>query len=319
MSEQYLLLLTLYAISSFGAVLLTAEAVLRMVQPAIVRILDKLQPADAIMAHVAIRLIPPLVATLLTLLSAVPGFLGGEPIGTHERPGLGLWVLAAIGMFALLAPLARVAKLARHTVQQTHRWQSKAVGQNSFADTPVVELGITNPVLVASGVLRKTIFLSSPIRALLNDRELRAALRHEVAHCRQHHNLVKLVCAAAPRVFDNLPLDEGLWEVIEYAADDEACQVPGDALNLASAVLILAKQASSTGTPALYTAFVGNEAGPSIERRLQRLVRPACRAVQSRFPQIATISCMVAAIVALVGSLPIAQHGFRETLELMVR
>lgn len=319
MSEQYLLLLVLYAIASFGAVLLTAEAALRILQPAIVRVLDGLRPADAIMAHVALRVLPSLVAVLLTILSAVPGFLGGEPIGTHERPGLGLWVLTAIGVYALMAPLARVVKLARHTVQQTRRWQSKAIGHNSFADMPVVEMEVTNPVLVASGVLRKTIFLSRPIRSLLSDRELRAALRHEVAHCRQNHNLVKLICGAAPHVFDNLQLDERLWEVIEFAADDEACRVPGDALNLASAVLILAKQSRVSAAPALYTPFVGTEPSPSLERRVQRLVRPACRAMQSRFPQIAAISCTVAVIVALVGSLPIAQHGFRETLELMVR
>lgn len=319
MSERYLLLLILYAIASFGAVLLIAEAALRVLQPGIVRILEKLRPADAIGAHVAVRLLPALIAILLTLLSAVPGYLGGEPIGTQERPGVGLWILAAIGVYALFAPLARVFKLARYTTQQTRRWQSKAVGQDSFADLPLVELEIMNPVLVASGLLRKTIFLSRPIRSLLSERELRAALRHEAAHCRQHHNLIKLICVAAPRVFENEYLEERLWEMIEYAADDEACRVPGDALNLASAVLTLAKQPRISADRALYSPFVGSEQSPSLERRVQRLVRPACRAVHSRFPQIATVSCMLAAAVALIGSLPAAQHGFRETLELLVR
>lgn len=319
MSERYLLLLVLYAIGSFGAVLLIVEGVIRLLQPAILSFIERLRPSDAILAHVLMRVLPSLIAILLTWFSAVPGYLRGEPIGTHESPGLALWALVCVGSYALIAPAIRAFRLLRDTARKTRDWRAASVEQGSFADLPVVEMDVAKPVLVASGLLRASIFVSRPIRSLLSERELRAALRHEVAHCRQHHNLMKLVCASAPHVLHNRQFDERFWEVIEFAADDEACQVPGDALNLASAVVILAKQTRACAGAALYTPFIGAAESPSLERRVQRLVRPACHVVRSRFTQIAAVSGAVIAAAVMIGSLPVAQHGFRETLEMLVR
>ena len=55
---------------------------------------------------------------------------------------------------------------------------------------------------------------------------------------------------------------------VEYAADDEACEIAGDALNLASAVVILARQSALT-PQMLYTGLTERQSAATLERSLQ--------------------------------------------------
>jgi hypothetical protein len=318
MSDRYVLILVLYALASFGATLAMMEATLRMLQGPILRGIGRLRPSEGILAHMVLRFLPPLVALVLTLRSAVPGYLRGEPIATHERPGIALTFLALLGVFAIVFPMITSAKRMMQTAAKIREWSSAETNRAQFSELPMIELNVPKPLIVASGLVRTSIFLSQPVRSLLSPRELRAALRHEVAHCRKHHNLLKLVFALAPHLFGTECMDESLCELLEFAADDDACSVPGDALNLAAAVVTLARE-SSLPQQLLYTPLAGGTSQASLERRVQRLVRPTGASGRSRLAQLATASAALLTIVAAFGSLPVAQHAFRETLEHLVR
>ena len=319
MSDGYVLILVLYALASFGATLAIVEAMLWLSQRQILRGVGRLRPAEGILAHVVLRFLPALIALVLTLLSAVPGYLRGEPISTHEKPGFALMALALIGICAIVVPMTATLKRVLRTRAKIREWWETATYREEFSALPMVELDMAMPLVVASGLIHTSIFLSRPVRGLLSPRELRAALRHEVAHCRKHHNLLKLVCSVAPHLFGTREMDESFFEMLEFAADDDACSVPGDALNLASAVVILARECSLQPQPILYTPLATASSQASLERRVERLVRPSAAGVRSRFAQLTAASVVVLSIVAAVGSLPVAQHAFRETLELLVR
>jgi peptidase M48-like protein len=319
MSNRYLLILVLYALASFGSILAIAEAAAWLLRKQALSVIERLRPQDGVIAHLVLRLLPALLALLLTSLSAVPGYFKGEPIGTHELPGPWLIGLAIVGLYSLIAPLVQVAWLAARTQARTKRWLQTAIGGESFSNFPVIELGLEQPVIVASGVLTKSIWISSAVRSLLSPRELRAALRHEAAHCRQNHNLAKLLCALAPRLLPAKMMEENLRETIEYAADDEACSIPGDGLNLASAVVTLAKQSAAPASSMLYTALVDPRQAARLERRVERLVLPRQLGNSRIFVTLSSACFAMIVCTAAIGSSPLAQHAFRETLELLVR
>ncbi len=318
MTYRYITILVLYALASFGAILALTEAALWLVRQPLLRMLERFRPTDSVKAHLVWRLLPPIIALLLTSLSALPGYLHGEPIETRELPGLSLIGLALLGLYSIVAPLVQVVWISLRTDAKTRTWLQSAVRRDSFSRIPVVELALSHPVIVASGLIRKFIFVSSPVKSLLSARELRAALRHEVAHCRQNHNLAKLLWTAAPRIAPAVLVEENLRETIEFAADDEACSIPGDALNLASALVIMAQQ-SAPPTEMLYTPLVAASETARLERRVQRLVLPAPRSGSGKFAQLALACVLIVSVTVFIGSLPIAQHAFQEMLELLVQ
>lgn len=319
MSDRYVLILVLYSLATFAAILALAEIILSALHRPILRLIDRLRPNDGVLAHLVLRLLPALLALALTAFSAIPGYFRGEPVSTREIPGALLVGLALLGIYSILWPLTKAIALAIRTSLKTRRWSKQALATEVFSDFPLLEIELGTPVIVASGLIRRSIFLSNPVRSLLSARELRAALRHEVAHCRQHHNLAKLLCLVAPHFLPSSTMDESLREVIEFAADDEACSMPGDALNLASAVVILARESVTNPTEMLYTALADERYVATLKRRVERLVLPPSSHGRSIFIQLTAGCFAVLALASVVGSLPVAQHAFRETLELLVR
>lgn len=319
MSSRYVLILVLYALASFAGTLAIAEAVLMMAARRLLRAIRRFRPADGVFALLFLRSLPPAVALLLTCVSAVPGYLRGEPLGTHELPGVALVALAVLGLYAVVAPLARTGLIFMRTAIETNRWSRMLTGTpQKFSDVSVVEFTTEHPVMVASGIRRKVIYVSRPVAALLSRRELRAALRHEAAHCRQNHNLGKLLCGLMPQLLPVRSLNETLRETMEYAADDEACAVPGDALNLAAALLTLARESVACNAERLYTALAGPAFSASLARRVERLVAPPRPAKCASFLSFAFACSIAVCAVAAIGVLPGAQHAFREILELLV-
>ncbi|ABF41853.1 peptidase M48, Ste24p [Candidatus Koribacter versatilis Ellin345] len=318
MSDSYVLILVLYTLASFSAVLAIAEAFLWLVRKPVLRSIERFRPQDGVVAHVVVYAFPAVLAFLLTAFSAVPGYFHGEPIGTHEMPGAVLVALALVGLYALVAPLCNVVSMMWRTRVRTQRWMASSVVKESFGGVPLVEVGSEQAFVVAAGLVKKQIFVSSLVRRLLSPRELRAVLRHENAHCKQNHNIARLIVALTPRILSRSGSDEKLSELIEYAADDAVLDVPGDALNLASAVVALARQ-SATAAGMLYSALVDPAHTATLERRVERLVlaRPILRG--NILGKLAFACVAVVAATAMIGSLPLAQAGFRETLELLVR
>lgn len=319
MSIRYFLILGFYALGSFGVILAIVEGAVSLFEHELCRAIERLRPSDGVFAHIIVRLLPGVAAFALTCFSAVPGYLNGEPTQTQERPGLWLTCLAALGVYGILAPLMRVSWMALRTLVRTRSWTRRGAFAETLARVPVFELVLAKPIIVASGLVHKVIFLSSTARGMLSRRELRAVLRHELAHCRHNHNLAKLVCSMAPRLLSAEVMDRSLHETIEYAADDEVCCMPGDALNLASALVTLAKCTASGGGRMLYTPFTDTMESAILERRVQRLVLPTPSETHEKFLSMACGCAFLIAAVAFLGTFSGVQNAFRETLEFLVR
>lgn len=319
MTHRYVEILLLYALASYGAVLVVVEGILWLFRNRILAMMEKLRPSDGILAHLVLRFFPPLLALMLTVISAVPGYFTGEPMRTQELPGPLLVGLGWVGLYAIAAPILSTISATIRTALRTNSWGRRAIDRQKFFDIPVVEFKARRPVIVASGLLRKMIFVSSPVRSLLSTRELGAALKHEMAHCHHHHNLAKLISGIVPRLIASPELDENLQEMIEYAADDAACSAPGDALNLASALLIMARQRVFMRPQVLYASLVDSGETVRLKRRVERLVQIAPRNNGEIFSELFATCAAIVAVFSFLGALPPAQHMFREGLELLVR
>jgi Zn-dependent protease with chaperone function len=319
MSFRYVELLLLYSLASFGVLLVLCQAALFLLHRSALRMIENLRSRDGVITHLVLRYLPTAIALILTVLSAVPGYFEGEPVTTQESPSLWLICLAMIGLYSILEPIASILWIALRTSAKTNAWEHSAVAHRSFGGFALFDLDLHVPFIVASGIIRKSIFVSKPVQSLLSERELRAALRHEAAHCQYNHNLAKLLFALAPRAFSIPGFDNGFQEVIEFAADDEACKVPGDALNLASAVVILARQSASNTHGMLCSALVAVKQSASLERRVERLVVRGMRRKSGRLAQLAMGCVAVVAATSAFALLSPAQQVFREALEHLVR
>ncbi len=92
------------------------------------------------------------------------------------------------------------------------------------------------PALMLVGVCRPKVMVSDLAAAVLSERELRVAIRHELGHRSSRDNLKKLLINATP--FPGMSSLERAWrEAAELAADDAAVESQQDALDLASALI----------------------------------------------------------------------------------
>jgi beta-lactamase regulating signal transducer with metallopeptidase domain len=112
--------------------------------------------------------------------------------------------------------------------------------------------------------------MSNAAEFVLTDREIQSALRHEFVHVRRRDNLRKLLLrlVALPGMAE---LERGWREATEMAADDAAVSSSSEALDLAAAVIKLARLTPLEPPLELTTALVHSPA-ESVNVRVQRLI-----------------------------------------------
>jgi len=123
-----------------------------------------------------------------------------------------------------------------------------------------------------TGIFRPRVLLSGTAEFSLNDNELRTALRHELAHVRRRDNLKKLLLRFL--AFPGMKSMETAWlESTEMAADDDAVNNTGDALDLAAALikLLTLSPRPQYSEEELMTAFVHSSAA-LMNARIERLI-----------------------------------------------
>ncbi len=142
----------------------------------------------------ALRMIPFVAATGVTLAFAVPSFLLLEPRAVEEPMGTALVVLGLCGMAVVLAGVWNAAQALVCASRTVARWsrQARVIGSspiNSRQAVSVLWTAAAAPPLTAAGILRPTVWLSGAAEFVLTERELLSALRHEVVHVRRRDNL----------------------------------------------------------------------------------------------------------------------------------
>jgi len=123
--------------------------------------------------------------------------------------------------------------------------------------------------LMLVGIRVPRILISQSTCDILSDRELLAAVRHEVEHLRAHDNLKKVILNFVP--FPGLKeLSEEWLKASELTADDGAVTNREEALDLASALIKLSRHFPHRTMPAFAASLV--DGGASTTKRVERLL-----------------------------------------------
>jgi Zn-dependent protease with chaperone function len=123
--------------------------------------------------------------------------------------------------------------------------------------------------MTVAGVCAPKVFVSEAAVAMLNPPELRAALRHEIAHALRYDNLKKLLfrLSAFPAMAE---LEHAWSEETEMAADDAAISTFQDALDLAAALIKVSRLGPMESSGELTMALL--HSSTALSARVHRLV-----------------------------------------------
>jgi Zn-dependent protease with chaperone function len=217
----------------------------------------------------AARMLPFVLASVFTLVFTLPSFLLLEPRSTDEAVGaapltLGLSCLVLLAMGIIQAASAQI-----RSSRSLMKWLEGSTMMDSVAAVPVFRTSQGAPSLTVAGVREPKVLVSEAAVAALTPPELRAALKHEMAHAWSYDNLKKLFFRLS--VFPGMAGLERAWsEQSELAADDAAVSCPRDALDLAGALIKVSRLSAPQPQAELTTGLL--HSSTALGTRVQRLV-----------------------------------------------
>jgi Zn-dependent protease with chaperone function len=217
-----------------------------------------------------LRIAPLVLASAVTGVFVLPSFLLLEPRRVVEPVGEVPLTLSVVCIALLVVGFNSAARARWRTAEAVAAWLKEATPVSSSFAIPVYQIRPAVPALLVAGVRGPRVFISDAAAARLTQQELKAALRHEIAHVHHWDNLKKLMFRFT--VFPSMSQLEKAWgELGEMAADDAAVRNASDALDLASAIIKLSRLAHSAPGPELASVLVQGSAA-SLNARVSRLV-----------------------------------------------
>ena len=268
----------------------------------------------------ALRVLPLGLSLFVTLAFTLPSFLLLEPRSTGEAIGaaplaLGLCCLVLLGAGVTRAVLAQLrASRALAAWLSDAAFMQSQINQSGIA-VPIFRIANNAFALTVAGVCAPKVLVSEAAIAALTSRELRTALRHEIAHAIRHDNLRKLLFRFS--VFPAITELEHAWsEETEMAADDAAVSSFHDALDLAAALIKVSRLGLVGSCGELTMALL--QSSTALSTRVHRLVawnQP--QKLQSRgrwFYVVPAVGAIVIAAVTTYGSVLSQMHAVTEWL-----
>jgi beta-lactamase regulating signal transducer with metallopeptidase domain len=254
-------------------------------------------------------------AGAVVLLLTMPSFLYLEPHAVEEAIGLGGLAMALCGAGVIVVGFVSAVAAWWRASRFVHACTANSRRLDAGVGVPAFEVSCAAPALLVSGVYRPRLLVSGRAAELLSPSEMEVAIRHEMAHVRGRDNLKKMVlrfCA-----FPFLAALEREWLMAaEMAADDAAVTDQRTALDLASALIKIARASAGAPAPELAMSLVP-EKGARLSVRVQRLLTWQ-RPVSARSPhwrKIAVLAGLAAVLVVVNYSWVLAQmHEFTELL-----
>jgi Zn-dependent protease with chaperone function len=235
----------------------------------VARLASRLSPRHSAAVLFVLRTLPLLVSATFTLAVTVPSYLILEPRTTDEEIGIAPLALGFCCLALIVMGLLRAVRAQRKTSQALEQWLSGAQPVESQVSLPLFRTIAPAPSLTVAGVCTPKVLVSEAALSILTTRELRTALKHEVAHVRHHDNLKKLIFRFIG--FPGMAALEAAWsEAAEMAADDAAVSSLGDALDLAAALIKLSRLVPVQPSAALATGLLQSSSA-CLRVRVQRL------------------------------------------------
>ncbi|HET9366190.1 MAG TPA: M56 family metallopeptidase [Candidatus Angelobacter sp.] len=224
----------------------------------------------------AARLLPAVLAVVITLGLALPAFLEFEPHSTHEGIGLRLDALALAGALLLTVMIARSWRMLLATLKAQRSWRKNS--QRIYLkgiNLPIYCVKNSLSLLAVAGIFRAQIFLSCDVAETLSSEELRAALGHEIAHVSSFDNLRQMLLKITrpPRWLKAFHEADAEWSgMAEIAADQTALVRGASVLDLSSALIKIGRLSRvSVATNAVASHLVPPTCNSSLEQRVMRL------------------------------------------------
>lgn len=229
-----------------------------------------------------LRVCPTLAATAFVFLFFIPSYLLYEPRATNEAISLRLAAFALFSALGILLAFWRgfVAWLATNKLIKD--WQRHSTPIENFDaiktfDAPARLIEHRFPVVAVVGIFRPQLFIARSVIERLSADELRAVVAHEAGHLRARDNLKRAVlrlCRDTLVIFPTGRALEQQWsDAAEIAADDFAVARTGASLELAQALIKVARLAPEGATPLLPAgAFLVGER-ETLSRRVERLIQ----------------------------------------------
>lgn len=298
---------------SVFAVLAAATSVLvASLAPWAARRLERYSPASRAAVLFRIRMLPAAVAAVVAFGVAMPVFFWFEPRDSGESVSRTLLVIGVAGASLIVRGAWRALSAWRATRRVVRGWQARGRRLDLVdAPLPVFAIEESFPTVAVVGVARPALFIAERVLRECSGDEVRAMLHHECAHVTKRDNLKRFLMRACPD-FVGADLDRAWASAAEEAADAAAvARNPGVALELAQALIRVARLAPASPTPVLASAFY---LGGSIESRVRRLVT-AGHAPDVARPFGAAALCAAALCAAAVVALTAGDlHQFMEGL-----
>lgn len=300
--------------SAFALVSLLVSLAVSALAPVAAWRIERYAPASRAAILFRMRMLPATLAALVSCGIALPIYLRYEPRDSGESLARTLVVLALLGGALMFRGMLRAARAWRATSTVRRAWQDRGRRLEGFGTAlPLYAIDESFPTVAVVGVTRPVLFISERVLRECSPEEVRAMLRHETAHVTVRDNLKRFLIRACPDVVrPGSAIDRAWAGAAEEAADAAAVAAePASAVELAQALIRVARLAPGRGTPELASAFY---LGGSIESRVRRLLTPGpAPEAPTPFGCVMLIGGTLAFAAAIVAAAPML-HQFMELL-----
>ena len=226
-----------------------------------------------------LRMAPAVAAAVLAWIGIPIAFAVWEAAGKIERVGPVALVLAVAGAGLIGSSLWRLAMALRET-RRIHRSLMDAT-RASLPASPLPAFVIDSrfPIVALVGLFVSRLFVARTVVDACDAGEMRAVVAHEQAHAGARDNLRRLLMAGTPDALASLPVGAGMmreWAAMaELAADETAVSQTSDRLHLASALVKVARLATTPpGALPASTLYRGEPIAERVHRLLEAPARP---------------------------------------------
>ncbi len=260
------------------------------------------------------RTAAPMIAALALGVGLVlPAFAIFEPAHGGEALGLLLPALAIAGATLVAIWTWRAARMLLISRRVIAGWTRRA---SAIADArwgiPALLIDTGAPIVAVGGLLRPRLYVDRSVLELCTDPELDAIAAHEQAHVRRRDNMRRLLvgASAGPR-----SAAAAAWRAAaEHAADRTAARSPRAALDLAAALVKLARANRSPSWDETVLSTVHD--GGSLESRVRYLLAVDGETAGRRDDGHHAVWITFAAVLILPGAPRLLQlvHGAVEVL-----
>jgi Zn-dependent protease with chaperone function len=224
---------------------------------------------------------PTLLAVAAALGVVLPSFLTFERPHDGEPVGLPLLVLATVGAVQAGLVIARAIVILWSSSSWIRAWSLRGHPlPNGSWGMPAMLVDAVFPVVAVAGILRPRLFIDRRVYEACSPGELAAIGAHERAHVRGRDNLRRLLLGAFEGTSSRAASE---WRhAAEIAADERAADSPQRAVELASAILKVARLAPASALEG--TALSTIHDGACLDARVRRLITPHTAAVRHTAP-----------------------------------